>query len=119
MNHEKKYARDARDRKERFTHCGERDAAPVPPRELCQIGADRRDIFDALAFPDTVCKIRSMIEEPARLEQVQRRWVQLVTEQDGMWRVIKQARIFAVPVEPEDPWHHACGDWERNEWKDR
>ena len=113
----KKYARDAKDMKERFAHCGERDIGPVPPHELCQLGADRRDIFDTFALPDTVRKIRSMIEEPARLEQVQRRRVQLATEQDGVWRVIKQAGIFAIPVELEDPWHHARA--ERRRWKDR
>jgi hypothetical protein len=48
-----------------------------------------------------------MIEELARLEQVQRGRVQLLLVQHRVRRVIQQARVLPVPVELERPLHRA------------
>ena len=49
-----------------------------------------------------------MIEELARLEQVQRRRVQLPLMQHGVRRVVQQPGIRAMRVELEDLGQRAC-----------
>ena len=61
-----------------ITHRHERNVSPIPPRELSQLRAHSSDILDVLTLPDLLREIRSMIEELARLIEMQRRWVQVV-----------------------------------------
>ena len=55
-----------------LTHRAEPDVAPVPPRKSRQLPARSSDPLDALAQSDLLCKVRSMIEELARLKKMQR-----------------------------------------------
>ena len=88
--------------KENVTHDDERDLGPVRPRERPQLSTDRRDLFDARALPDTARKVLPTIDGLKRLEQVQRRRVQLPLVQHGVRRVVQQPGIRAMRIELDD-----------------
>ena len=85
-----------------ITHSYERDVAPIQPLEIVHLRAQSSDILDALTPPDRLRKVRSMIQELARLKKMQRRRVQVLLIHHTMRRMVQQPRILSIPVEPEN-----------------
>ena len=84
-----------------LTHRAEPDVAPVPPRKSRQLPARSSDPLDALAQSDLLCKVRSMIEELARLKKMQRGRVRQTPIHDAMRRVIHERRKVAILIKSE------------------
>jgi hypothetical protein len=83
--------------KKTTTHDDKCDVGPVRPRESPQLSADRRDLFDARALPDTAHNARSTIEGLAPLEQAQPHRVQLPLVQHSVRQVVQQPGIRPMP----------------------
>jgi hypothetical protein len=64
--------------------------------------ADHSDPLDALAPPDLFRKVGSVVEELARLEQVERGRVRQVPIHHEMRRVIQQRREISILIKPEN-----------------
>ena len=96
------------------THDAECDGvAPVRSRACFHLGADPQGLIEALAHPDTMRNLRPVIEELARLEQVQSRRVLLSIVPHGVRRVVQQPSIHAMQIraEPEDLPRHRTRGW--------
>src|SRR6266404_4798743 len=93
-------AHPRRERERTKSYRGKGDVSPVAPGVFREGRADRRDVLHALALPDTIREVRPMVEELERLKQVQCRRVQFVLIHDSMRRMVQQARVLPVPIEP-------------------
>jgi hypothetical protein len=98
------------------THRTECDVSPIPPCKVCQLCADSSDVLDVLTLPDPIRQVRSMIEELARLKEMQRRRVQFLLIHHTMRRMIQQPGELSVSVELENRRHAPATCTERRRW---
>jgi hypothetical protein len=121
---------DRKKKKSQFTYRNERDISPIPPRKVCQLCTDSSDVLDVVTLPDPIRKVRSMIEELARLKKMQRRRVQFLLIHHTMRRMIQQPGELSITIELENRrhaspatcterwrWHcHRCVDQHATWW---